>query len=192
MEKKYINAQTLLDDSLELALKIAENGFKPDLIVGIWRGGTPVAIAIHEVLEFIGINSDHFAVRTMSYTSIGKRHKTQIDGLEYIQKNLNKIQSILLVDDVFDTGLSIKQLIDELESLFKQNVPEIRVATPYFKPESNQTTRRPDFFLHESSHWLVFPHELLGLSNREILEEKPGIDSVRQRLQNLREKYDKH
>lgn len=189
MKKKYIEAQTLLEDSLELALQIAESGFQPDLIIGIWRGGTPVAIAIQETLEFIGIKSDHIAVRTASYTGIGERSKVQVDGLDYLEKNLNQLNSVLLVDDVFDTGLSLKQLIKELDVLFQGSLPNIKIATPYFKPLNNQTNRRPDYYLHETEQWLVFPHELLDLSEQEILVEKPGIEASRQRLLDFRRSF---
>lgn len=186
MEKTYISAQTLLSDSFELALQIAESGFKPDLIVGVWRGGTPVAIAIQEALEFIGINSDHIAIRTTSYTGIGERQQVKVDGLDYLEENLSKLNSLLLVDDVFDTGLSLDQVLTELNVICKGTTPELKIATPYFKPDSNQTERVPDFYLHKTAQWLVFPHELLGLSDEEVLREKPGIEGVRERLLALR------
>jgi uncharacterized protein len=186
MDKKYITAQTLLTDSLELALTIAESGFKPDLIVGVWRGGTPVAIAIQEALEFIGLDSDHIAIRTTSYTGIGERTEVKVQGLEYLVQSLNEQNSLLIVDDVFDTGLSIDEIIKQLTALCKGNLPEIKVATPYYKPANNQTVRSPDYYLHEETQWLVFPHELLGLSDSEIMENKPGIESVRERLLALR------
>ena len=72
MNKQYITANRLLADSIELAFRIIDSGFRPDLIVGIWRGGTPVGICVQEIMEFVGINSDHIAIRTSSYTSIGE------------------------------------------------------------------------------------------------------------------------
>lgn len=186
MKKQYITAQELLRDSLELALQIAESGFKPDLIVGVWRGGTPVAIAVQEALEFMGFKSDHIAIRTTSYTGIGKRNMVKVHGLDYLEKNLTAADSLLIVDDVFDTGLSLDQVMKELGQIFKEGLPEIKIATVYFKPDNNETTLKPDFYLHTTDQWLVFPHELLGLTDEEISEEKPGIDAVKQRLLVLR------
>ena len=186
MSKKYINAQELLDDSLNLGLKIAKSGYQPDLIVGVWRGGTPVAIAIQELLEFIGIDNDHIAIRTASYTGINKRTKVEVHGLEYLEKNTLNAKSLLIVDDVFDTGLSVDKIITELNSIFHGKALTIKVATPYFKPGNNQTNRSPDFYLHKTDQWLVFPHEFIGLSDDEILKQKPGISTVRQNILSLK------
>lgn len=50
-EKHFISAGTLLKDSMALGLKILRSGFRPSHIVGVWRGGAPVGIAVQEVLE---------------------------------------------------------------------------------------------------------------------------------------------
>lgn len=186
MNKQYITAQKLLNDSFELAIKIAEEGYSPNLIVGVWRGGTPVGIAIQEALAFIGLESDHIAIRTSSYEGISSRKNITVHGLEYIQKNIISKGSMLIVDDVYDTGLSLEHVINELENIFKENMPELKIATPYYKPENNKTKREPDFYLHSTNNWLVFPHELLGLSDDEILKEKPGIEIIKKRLIALR------
>lgn len=186
MEKAYISAGQLLSDALDLGLAIAESGFRPDLIVGIWRGGTPVAIAVQEVLEFVGIASDHIAIRTSSYAGIGERSDVRVHGLEYLVHNLSADQSLLIVDDVFDTGMSVDQVIRELQTVYGQNMPTCRTATPYFKPASNLSGRQPDYFLHTTDKWLVFPHELIGLSDEEILRYKPGMQEQAERLLALR------
>ena len=50
-EKIYITAQQLLNDSFELGIRIFKSGFRPSFIVGVWRGGTPVGIAVQEILD---------------------------------------------------------------------------------------------------------------------------------------------
>ena len=81
-EKQFIKAQELLEDSFRLGLKVLDSGFKPDFIVGIWRGGTPVGIAVQELLEHNGIASDHIAIRTSSYEGIEQRGKRiRVHGL---------------------------------------------------------------------------------------------------------------
>ena len=69
MKKHFIQADQLLKDSFNLAWKIFESGFKPDYIIGVWRGGAPVGIAVQEFLDFLDIPSDHIAIRT-SYLSL--------------------------------------------------------------------------------------------------------------------------
>lgn len=179
-EKQYIRAQELLDDSFRLGLKVLASGFLPDFIVGIWRGGTPVGIAVQELFEHKGIGSDHIAIRTSSYEGIEQRGKSiRVHGLNYIVQHAEADHRLLIVDDVYDTGLSIMAVIDTLNSLARRNAPhDIRVATVYFKPANNQTDRRPDYYIHETDKWLVFPHELTGLTSEEIARHKPEIARI--------------
>ena len=179
-EKIYISAQGLLSDSFRLGLEIYNTGFRPDFIVGIWRGGTPVGIAVQEILDFCGVKTDHIAIRTTSYTGIGQRNKeVRVHGLDYLISNVDWNDSLLIVDDVFDTGLSIQAVLETLRKKARRNTPEdIRVATPWFKPCNNQTAITPDYFLHQTDRWLVFPHELDGLSRQEMLENKPGLKDL--------------
>ncbi len=176
MDKLYINAQQLLEDSFALAMQVFESGYRPDYIVGVWRGGAPVGIAVQELLELLGIESDHIAIRTSSYTGIGQRSRTvKVHGLSYIVDKINAGESLLLVDDVYDTGLSLAQVIIDLEAGCADTRPEIRIATPWFKPDNNQTSRIPEYTIHETAQWLVFPHELSGLTLEEIREHKPEL-----------------
>ena len=179
-EKQYIEAQDLLDDSFRLGLKVLDSGFLPDFIVGIWRGGTPVGIAVQELFEHRGIASDHIAIRTSSYESIEQRGKTiRVHGLNYIVKKADAGDRLLIVDDVYDTGLSIQAVIEALNRLSRRNAPrDIRIATVYFKPGNNRTDRRPDYYIHETDKWLVFPHELKGLTPEEIAQNKPEIARI--------------
>ena len=181
--KRFITAQELLDDSFRLGLAIVESGYRPNYIVGVWRGGAPVGIAVQELLDFMGVETDHIAIRTSSYSGIENRDRhVRVHGLNYIVKHVNAEDSLLLVDDVFDTGLSIAQVIRDLHEECRKNMPEVKIATPYFKPDNNQTDIKPDFYIHETDKWLVFPHELHGLSDEEISEHKPEIMALRQKL----------
>ena len=179
-EKLFIKAQELLDDSFRLGRKVLDSGFRPDFIVGIWRGGTPVGIAVQELFEHHGIPSDHIAIRTSSYEGIEQRGKSiRVHGLNYIVTNADADQGLLIVDDVYDTGLSIQAVIEALNRRARRNAPsDIRIATVYFKPGNNRTDRRPDYFIHETDKWLVFPHELKGLSPEEIARFKPEIAPI--------------
>ena len=140
MKKYYIQAQQLLEDSFNLAWQVFESGYRPNYIVGVWRGGAPIGIAVQEFLDVLGIKSDHIAIRTSSYSGIGERSKNvKVHGLSYVIRQLESEDSLLIVDDVYDTGLSIQQTIDDLKQACKKNTPEIRIATPYFKPSNNKT-----------------------------------------------------
>jgi len=173
-EKVYINADELLSDAYRLAARIITSGFRPDFIIGVWRGGTPVGVAVQELLDYFGVKTDHIAIRTASYTGIGERQESvRVFGLKYIVRNINAENKLLIVDDVFDTGKSVEAIIHELSIRTRRNTPrEIRIATPWFKPGNNLTDRKPDYFLHETDKWLVFPHELDGLTQEEIFAHK--------------------
>lgn len=182
--KQYISAEQLLDDSFRLGLQILESGFRPHFIVGIWRGGAPVGITVQELLDFFGIHTDHISIRTSFYKGIEERDSTiRVHGLQYVIDNVDADEGLLIVDDVYDSGLSIQAVIEDLQSRARRNTPrEIRIATAYFKPGNNHTDRVPDYFIHETDAWLVFPHELNGLTREEILKHKPGVESVAAKL----------
>ena len=186
VKKRYISAQQLLEDSFNLGLQILESGFKPGFIVAIWRGGTPIGIAVQELLEYFGVNADHIAIRTSLYSGVDQREsEVRVHGLGYVLENISADSPLLIVDDVHDTGLSVQQVIADIQSGCGDNCPSIRVATPYYKPARNQTGRVPDYYLHETEQWLVFPHELEGLSIEEIVDQKPGMEHLRERLSTL-------
>jgi hypoxanthine phosphoribosyltransferase len=177
IEKLFVSSQELLEDSIKLGLQIMESGFKPTFTVGIWRGGTPVGIAVQELLDYFGINTDHIAIRTSYYTGIGQRSKSiRVHGLDYIVENINAEDDLLIVDDVFDSGQSVKSVIDTLKKKCRKNTPlDIRIAVVYFKPANNQTDSVPDYYIHQTDKWLIFPHELTGLTPQEAEQHKPKL-----------------
>ena len=179
MEKLFISSDSLLEDSFSLAWNVYESGYRPNYIVGVWRGGAPVGIAVQEFLDVLGVSSDHIAIRTSYYSGINEtKDKVQVYGLNYIIRKFEAEDSLLIVDDVYDTGLSVEQIIKDLEVACKKNTPQIRIATPFYKPSKNKSGRKPDFFLHETDKWLVFPHELQGLSEQEIKLNKPELKKL--------------
>ena len=108
-DKFYLSAQSLLEDSFRLGAQIIKDGFRPTIIIAIWRGGTPMGIAIQELFAWSGIETDHIAIRTSSYQGIdGRSNEIRIHGMNYLIKNCRDEDRLLIVDDVFDTGLTIQ------------------------------------------------------------------------------------
>ncbi len=179
-DKLYISAQELLEDAFRLGAKVLQSGFRPSFIVAIWRGGAPIGMAVQEFLDYFGIPSDHIAIRTSSYSGIDGRSPTvRIHGTSYLIKNLEHHDRLLIVDDVFDTGHTIQAVIRHLREKARRNAPEdIRVAVPYYKPERNQTEMVPEYYLHETSRWIKFPHSLEGLTVDEIRDRRPQIHAI--------------
>ena len=181
MNKIVLSAQDLLEDSFRLGLRVLESGFRPTMIIAIWRGGTPVGMAVQEILSNCGVESDHIAIRTSSYVGVDERGSVAVHGLNYIIKKICHDDRVLIVDDVFDTGNTIVAVIDELARRARGNTPEdIRVAVPWYKPERNETDREPEYFLRETNEWLVFPHELDALTPEELAERRPEIAAIMQ------------
>ena len=185
MKKKYIREKVLIQDSFKLAIKIFNSQFKPDFLVGLWRGGSTVGIYVQECLQHLGVQTDHISIRT-SYQGepdyrdrIEKGREIRAHGLQYLLENLNHDQKLLIVDDVYGSGSSIKAVIKQLSERLKKNMPSnYKVAVPWYKPSQNNSGRVPDFYVHETDEWLVLPYELVGLEPNEIANNKPGVSEI--------------
>ncbi len=184
--KLYIDAQQLLEDSFRLGAMVLASGFRPSIIIAIWRGGTPIGIAVQELLAYSGVETNHIAIRTSSYAAnIDERgSRIRIHGMSYLIKHVTHEDRLLIVDDVFDTGHTIEAVIRDLRDKARLNTPQdIRVAVPYYKPSRSEVERVPDYYLHETADWLKFPHSLEGLSVAEIREHRPALyDIIRPEL----------
>ncbi len=188
MNKNIIAANDLLLDSFQLAVNIYQAGFKPDFLVGLWRGGSAVGIAVQEGLDYFGIKTDHIAIRT-SYTGLAdyskmvdKAGSIRVHGLQYLLENLCNEHSLLIVDDVYSTGSSVQAVIETLERKTRRNLPhDIRIATVWYRA-TDRTIRPPDYFVRETSDWLILPYELTGLSIDELQEHKPELAGIIDRL----------
>lgn len=175
--KQYLTAQSLLEDAFELGVRILNSGFRPTFMIAIWRGGAPIGIAVQELLDYHGLHTDHIAIRTSSYEGIDRQSKqVRVHGLNYLVKHVTREDSLLIVDDVFDTGRSVQAIIDELKQRARLNTPhDIRVAVPYYKPGRNEVGWAPRYYLHETDAWLKYPHSLEGLTLDEIRDNRPAL-----------------
>ncbi len=185
MKKQFIEEEQLLEEAFKLAVTIFDSGFRPDFIVGIWRGGSTVGIYVQECLQYLGVKTDHISIRTSyrgqpSYGElVDNPDSIRVHGLQYLFENLNRGDKLLIVDDVFSSGYNVEAVIRRLEKKCRRNMPEeVRVAVPYFKPGKNLSGRRPDYFLHTTEDWLVLPYELQGLSIDDIIEHKPKVAPI--------------
>ena len=180
-EKLYLQAQDLLEDAFRLGAMIVNSGYRPNYIVGVWRGGVPVGIAVQEFLASQGIKADHISIRTSNYSNAidHRQDRVRIHGLRYLIDRVNFEDRILFVDDVFDTGLTMQGIIEKLRRKARLNAPEhMRIAVPWYKPTRRQSTISPDYYLHETDQWIKFPHSLEGLTEEEIQKNRPKIAEI--------------
>lgn len=183
-ERVFIRADELLLDSFRLATRIFDDGFTPDFLVGLWRGGSAVGIAVQEGLDYLGTPTDHIAVRT-SYAGrsaysqrLAGQREIRVHGLDYLLQRVASQHSMLIVDDVYSTGHSVQAVIEELARKARRNLPrDIRVACVWFRP-SERTERAPDYFVHQTRDWLVLPYEMSDLTPEEIRHEKPELSPI--------------
>lgn len=188
MNERFIAADDLLRDSFQLAANIHEAGFEPDFLVGLWRGGSAVGIAVQEGLDYFGVKTDHIAIRT-SYTGarsysqmVSKGDSIRVHGLQYLLENLCSHHSMLIIDDVYSTGSSVTAVINQLTRKTRRNLPhDIRIGTVWYRP-SEKTLRTPDYFVHETDDWLVLPYELSGFSVDELQKNRPEMADLLGRL----------
>jgi len=184
--KLFIEEDDLICDSFRLGVQIFNDGFRPTFLVGLWRGGSSVGIYVQECLQYLGVETDHIAVRT-SYTGQpdyqqmveNPADNIRVHGTQYLLESLNAEDSLLLVDDVCSSGLTLSVVVNRLKKRLKRNMPqEIRSATVWNKPGHNRTGQTPDYFIHETDAWLVLPYELKGLTIEEVRENKPAVASL--------------
>lgn len=182
-EKHFISETDLLHDAYRLGVMIAQSDFRPTFIVGLWRGGSVVGIAVQECLQYLGVATNHISIRT-SYRGLNTyqqmvdnpQEEIRIHGTQYLLETLNHNDGLLIVDDVFSSGLTASAVLSRLQKRLKSNMPEqVRIAVPWYKPAYNRTEIKPDFYLHTSDQWLVMPYELSGLTRDEISQNKPWM-----------------
>ncbi|MBX2823835.1 MAG: hypoxanthine phosphoribosyltransferase [Gammaproteobacteria bacterium] len=184
--RHYIREADLLQDAFRLGVQIYNSGFRPTFIVGLWRGGSSVGIAVQECLQYLGVETDHISIRT-SYRGISSyqqmldnpEREIRVHGTQYLLEQLNDDDQLLIVDDVFSSGLNVSVVLNRLQKRLKRNMPsEVKIAVPWYKPSRKQTDRAPDYYVHETADWLVMPYELSGLSVEELREHKSYLHDI--------------
>ena len=168
MSKLFVESNQFQNLSLDLAKKVESSDFKPDVIVGVSRGGCIPAIIVHEYLNYKGIYCDYYNISTKCYEDDNTRGDSVfVDMSEHTKQKLRESKKILIVDDVFDTGYTMMNIGNYLFGMGIHS-DKFNIATVYYKPKKNRATIVPHFYTQEREDWIVFPHELLGLSDEEV------------------------
>jgi hypoxanthine phosphoribosyltransferase len=158
---------------LNLALKIRDSGFKPDYIVGVSRGGWAPGRILSDLLE----NTHTINIKIEFYLGIGKTSRDPV-VTQPLAENITK-KYILVVDDVSDTGRSMKVAMDHM---IGKGAAGVKTATVYYKPQS---IFKPDYFAESTSDWIIFPWERLEATKLLIQDARSNgreTESVRKIL----------
>jgi uncharacterized protein len=174
--KLFITPDDFLRDSVKLAYQIKESNFNPSFLIGIWRGGSFPGCVVQEMLEYYGIKTQHYPIKTSRFDSGSNSSDdgnilVEVFGLEAIADRLSKNDRVLIVDDVFDKGLSVKAVMEILQK-YDIDSSQVKIASVFYKPTKNISGLKPDFYIHETDKWLVFPHEVIGIDKNELLKHR--------------------
>jgi hypoxanthine phosphoribosyltransferase len=152
MHYLILSWQDVYNLTLQLSERIVKSGFKPDIIVGIARGGWIPARILSDVLYMESLQN----IRIEYYTDVGVRGK-EPKITQPLSGSL-KDRKVLIVDEIADTGDSLYHAIEHARSL---GVHEQRSAVLHLKPTSRVI---PDYVMAKTSSWVVYPWE-----NRESI-----------------------
>ena len=179
-DKHYLSADEYLRDSWRLAADVRKSGWKPDILIALWRGGAAVGVALHEYFKVSGWSVQHIPLKCASYTGIGENP----GGVEFTHGDLvfgllRPGDRVLVVDDVFDTGKTARAVKERIDA----KGAEMRLACVYWKPEKNKTHIKPDYIAKDiGNDWIVFPHEIEGLSPAEVRVKDPALAAIMERF----------
>ena len=158
---------------LNLANRIRKANFRPDVIVGISRGGWPPARIMSDLLE----NPELANVKAEFYLGVAETKGEPVITQPVSVSVMGK--KVLVVDDVADTGKSLRLVRSHLR---EHGATEVKIATIYYKPWSILT---PDWYEKETSSWVIFPWERKE-TVRNIVEKYKGqgksIEEAKEKL----------
>lgn len=130
----------------ELAQMVVDSGFVPDVMLAIARGGLPVAGAVSYALPV----KNCFVINVEYYTGIDERRDLPVILPPYVSAKDLAGMKVLLVDDVADTGHTLKLVQEEI----RPQVADIRTAVLYEKPHS---IVQCEYVWKSVNRWIVFP-----------------------------------
>ncbi len=146
------------------------DGYDPEIILGISRGGWIPARLLSDMFEARYLLEGHKTssiLATMQirfYTGIAETHTkpviAQDVGVDIFQKK------ILLIDDLADSGESLRCALDYLKL---KDPKEVRIGTLLYKPWSKV---KPEYYAEEATEWVVFHHEYYEFMTEQTLSKK--------------------
>jgi len=195
MKKDFLPYDQVRNNSLKLAYRIHQEGFVPDVIYVLLRGGAYIGNVISEYFKTVRPNSRpvyYAAVVARSYTDIRKRARVMVDGWTYNPEHLRNGDKVLLVDDIFDSGRTVNHLA---EIIIDKGIPreDLKIAVHDYKVFPFQTETlpiHPDYFCRkhviespDDDLWIHYmSHELVGLTDTEkeryYYSSDPGLAEI--------------
>ena len=165
--------EQIYDSLLNLADRVRKAGFKPDVIVGVSRGGWPPARIMSDLLE----NPELANVKAEFYLGVAKT-KGEPAITQPISASVTG-KKVLVVDEVADTGKSLRLVRSHLK---ERGATEVRILTIYYKPWSVVV---PEWYGNKTSHWIIFPWERKEAVRQVLKQYKSRGKSIEEAVENL-------
>ncbi len=179
--KDFVEYDQVRNNSLKLAYRIHKDGFIPDVIYVLLRGGAYIGNVISEYFKIVRNDERpvfYAAVVARSYTDIHKRSRVMIDGWTYKPEYLRNGDKVLLVDDIYDSGRTMNYLA---EVIMDHGIPreDLKIAVHDYKVFPNSDEKMPvdpDYYCRkhivntpEEDVWIHYKsHEFVGLTKEEF------------------------
>ena|SRR5215217_6811126 len=145
-EREELSWETFGLAGQELARQVADDGFKPDLILSIARGGLFVAGVLGYALDVKNLH----VMNVEFYTGVDQRLELPV-MLPPVPQAIDLAgATVLVADDVADTGATLKLVRD----FCAEHVAEVRCAVIYEKPQSTVTC---EYVWRRTDKWINFP-----------------------------------
>ncbi len=172
MEKIFISAEGMEQDAWRFAIELNKLGEHFDWVVGVTRGGAQISVYVQEALSLLEENTKSYAtIHAYSYTGIGEaKSEVIVRDLEPLLEDIKEGESILVIDDVFDRGVTLNAIKIKLEARLAAKKATVKLGALYYKPENSTVDISPDYHykIFKGEDWLVFPHELCDLTKDEL------------------------
>lgn len=159
-----------------LAHKIKSSGYNPDLVIGIARGGLVPARVVCDFLlqkDLAAIKVEHWGIAaTLGKAKLKYPLPVDISG-----------KSVLVVDDVVDTGDTFSVIMDYIK---EKNPSGVKTAVLHYKTSS---TYVPDYWaqMQDKWQWIIYPwavyEDLTGFI-KKVLTGTMAHDDIRFALKN--------
>ena len=180
----HVDPDDFLVDSFELGRRIYLSGFRPRHAISIWRGGTPVGLGVDAFFRNHGLAINHTTIATDSYTAIGEQGQVTVKNLEHLVQVICREDGLLIIDDVYESGNTIRRVVEVLRQKARSNFPEeIVVAAVHHKPGRRAYSEWPVIALHEieADVWIDYPHELADL----VSDDDPDDSRIRDKDEDI-------
>jgi hypoxanthine phosphoribosyltransferase len=176
----HVDPDEFMVDTFKLGREVYLSGFRPKHAISIWRGGTPVGLGVDAFYRSRGVHVSHTTIATDSYVGIAQQAEVTVKNLEHLVQVVCPEDGLLIIDDVYESGNTIRRVVELLRQMARANAPkQIKVAAVHHKPGRSTYDELPVIALKEidADVWIDYPHELSDL----VSADDPGDERIREK-----------